>query len=280
MTNQGPNTPNCMTSAFCRGRTRGHVACAILLLIGTLAVSGADGTSSDELVKRGLEAESRMDPKAALELFERANALRPNDPFILQRISRQFSDSTVLTASPDEKRRLAEKALAYSQIAYEQAPKDPVNVLSLAICYGKLGLYGGAEEKVKNARMIKKYAEEALALDPNYDWAHHVLGRWHHEVAELGGTKRFLVKLFYGGLPTASFAESVKHLQRAVELAPDTVGHRIELGFAFRAAGRLDEARAELERGLELPAREIHDEPAKRRAREALAADAVVPPAI
>jgi len=240
--------------------------------MGTLALSGADATSTDELVKKGLEAESRMDPKAALELFERANALRPNDPFILQRISRQFSDSTVLTASPEEKRRLAEKALAYSQIAYEQAPKDPVNVLSLAICYGKLGLYGGADEKVKNARMIKKYAEEALALDPNYDWAHHVLGRWHHEVAELGGTKRFLVKLFYGGLPTASFADSIKHLQRAVELAPDTVGHRIELGFAYRAAGRLEEARAELERGLNLPAREIHDEPAKRRAREALAA--------
>jgi len=277
---QGPQTPELTTPAFRTGGARGQVTFAVLLLIGTLAASGADPTATDQLIKQGMEAESRMDPKGALELFERANALRPNDPFILQRISRQFSDSTVLTASPDEKRRLAEKALAYSQVAYEQAPKDPVNVLSLAICYGKLGLYGGAEEKVRNARMIKKYAEEALALDPDYDWAHHVLGRWHHEVAELGGTKRFLVKLFYGGLPTASFAESIKHLQRAVELAPDTVGHRIELGFAYRAAGRLDEARAELERGLELPAREIHDEPAKRRAREALAADAGVPPAI
>ena len=261
-----------MPPAFRIGRSQGRMASAVIFLIGALASWGADAISTDELVKQGLEAERRMEPKAALELFERANALRPNDPFILQRISRQFSDSTVLTASPDEKRRLAEKALAYSQSAYEQAPRDPVNVLSLAICYGKLGLYGGAEEKVKNARMIKKYAEEALALDPNYDWAHHVLGRWHHEVAELGGTKRFLVKLFYGGLPTASFTESIKHLQRAVELAPDTVGHRIELGFAYRAAGRLEEARAELERGLELPAREIHDEPAKRRAREALAA--------
>jgi hypothetical protein len=26
---------------------------------------------------------------------------------------------------------------------------------------------------------VKEEAERALALDPNYAWAHHVIGRWH-----------------------------------------------------------------------------------------------------
>ncbi len=227
--------------------------------------------SADELVQQGLTAESRFEPKQALLRFQAADELRPNDPFILQRISRQYSDTTTITTDPEEKRRLAESALVYARRAYELEPRNPVNVLSLAICYGKLGLYGGVEAKVQNARLIKKYAEEALALNPDYDWAHHVLGRWHYEVAELGGTKRLVVRMFFGGLPPATVQDAIRHLERAVEIAPAAVGHRVELGFAYRAAGRLAEARAEFSRCLSLPDQEIHDAPAKRRAQEALA---------
>ncbi|MBL9204319.1 MAG: hypothetical protein JNN01_04495 [Opitutaceae bacterium] len=243
----------------------------LLLTLALAPSQGMAASKADDLVQQGLAAESRFDPKQALLLFQQADALRPNDPFILQRISRQYSDATTLTTQPDEKRRLAESALSYSLRAYELQPRNPVNVLSLAICYGKLGLYGDTETKVANARLIKQYAEEALALNPDYDWAHHVLGRWHYEVAELGGTKRLVVRLFYGGLPRASVEEAIRHLERAVQLAPEAVGHHIELGFAYLAAARPANARTAFNQGLTLPDKEIHDSTAKRRAREALA---------
>jgi tetratricopeptide (TPR) repeat protein len=234
------------------------------------AATEAD-SEAGRLVQQALEAERRFDPAAALELLKRADSLRPNDPFILQRISRQYSDSTVLKATAEEKRPLAERALAYSQRAYMLDPKSAVNALSLAICYGKLGLYGDTRTKVDNARHIHEHATESLRLDPNYDWAHHVLGRWHLEVAALGGTKRFFVRMFFGGLPPASVSDAILHLERSVELAPETLGHHIELGFAYRAAGREADAQAAFARGLALENREIHDEPAKARARLALA---------
>jgi len=238
-----------------------------LLFVGSSAVGAA---TADEFVKKGLEAERQMNLPAALKLFQEAAALKPDDPFILQRISRQYSDSTVNEALPEKRRELSERALVFSQRAYALDPKNPVNVLSMAICYGKLGLYGDTKARVENARLIRKYADEALALNPNYDWAHHVLGRWHYEVTELGGAKRFFVSMLYGGLPKASYAEAILHLQKAVSLAPGVVAHHIELGFAFRAAGRTDEARTEFARGLALPNLEIHDESSKRRATEAL----------
>jgi len=226
--------------------------------------------AQDPLVTQGLAAEARFDSKAALDFFLRANAAHPNDAFILEKISRQYSDLTIDATDLAEKKRLCLEALTYAKRAAELQPDNAVNVLSLAISYGKLGLVSDTRTKIEYSRLMRQYAEQALALNPNYDYAHHVLGRWNYEVASLGAGTRFLVKLIYGGLPPASTAEAVRELQRAVELSPELSSHRVELGFALLADSQRDAARNSFERALALPTREKYDVEAKRRATEAL----------
>jgi hypothetical protein len=110
-----------------------------------------------------------------------------------------------------------------------------------------------------------------LALNPDYDYAHHVLGRWHYEVASLGAGTRFLVKLVYGGLPPASTKEAVQRLKRAVELSPEAPSHRVELGFALLANDEREAAREMFEHALTLPAQQMYDQESFQRARDALA---------
>lgn len=239
---------------------------AVLLLLAW-PVAARDAAT---LIAEGLAAEEAHDTARALELFLAADEAKPNDAFILQKISKQYSDSTIDTADVAEKRRRVEQALAYAQRSLELEPDNAVYALSVAICHGKLGLYSNARGRVESARQVKSYAERALALDPRYDWACHVLGRWHHEVAGLGATQRWLVKLIFGGLPDASPATAVELLGRAVELAPDNPSHHIELGFAYLAANQSDLARTAWTTGLSLPSLEKHDDQAKQRARKAL----------
>ncbi len=227
--------------------------------------------STGDLVREALAAEARLETRRALELFLAAATARPEDPYLLQKIARQYSDLVVDLATDEEKKASVEQALAYSRRAVALAPDNAENVLSVAVCLGKLGLYSGAREKVRYSRLLREEAERALSLDPKYAWAHHVLGRWHYEVAELGGATRLVVKIIYGGLPKATVAEAVRHLQRAVELEPGQLKHHLELGFAYVAAREPARARAAFETGLALPSREKHDEPAKTRARAALA---------
>ena len=228
-------------------------------------------TETAPLLRDALAAEARHDSRAALELFQRADAARPGDAFIQQKLSRQLSDLTVETADLAEKERLCLGALAHAQQAVELKPDDAVNVLSVAICYGKLATYADTRKKIEYSRLVKEHAERALALNPAYDYAHHVLGRWHYEVASLGATTRFFVRLIYGGLPPAFTAEAVRHLRRAVELAPQLPSHRVELGLALIADGQRELARQTLTQALALPKREKYDDEAWRRAREALA---------
>jgi len=110
----------------------------------------------------------------------------------------------------------------------------------------------------------------ALALDPNYDWAYHVLGRWNYEVAGIGATERFFANLVYDGLPPASTAEAVRLLRRAIVLAPQIPAHHVELGFAYLADQQPNLARAEFEQAIRLPLHEKYDIEEKARAQTAL----------
>ena len=128
---------------------------------------------------RATEAEAQGRVADALTHYLEAERLSPADPILLQKIARQYSDLCLDPGTSDARRALATQALTYAERAVQLAPNDAVNVLSVAISYGKLALFSDAADKVRYSRLIKENAERALALDPNYDFAHHVLGRWH-----------------------------------------------------------------------------------------------------
>jgi len=200
-----------------------------------------------------------------------AAAAAPNDPVILQKVARQYSDLANDQPSVAEKKAYAQQALDYAGQAVKLAPDNAVNVLSLAISHAKLAIWSDLREKVEYSRLVKAEAERAVALDPDYAWAHHVLGCWNYEVANLGGTARLWLRLFYGGLPDASADRAVRELRRAVELEPGELAHHVELGFAYLAAGQEAEARTQFQAGLAMPCRAKFDLESQGKARSALA---------
>jgi len=225
---------------------------------------------NDDPLRDALAAEARLDSARALVLFQQAEAAKPDDAFVLFKIAKQYSDLVPDQADDAGRMVFARRGLEYAQRACVLEPNNAVYMLSLAICHGHLATVSDVRAKVEYSRMIKEEAERALQLDPNYAWAHHVLGRWHYEVAALGPTARFFARLLYGGIPPASPEEGVARLKRAVELEPGELNHWIDLGFAYAATGRKDEARKNWEHGLAMPDRGKHDATSKRRAREAL----------
>lgn len=243
------------------------LAPCLLLLLLRPPVGAAD---IGPLLQEARAADAALQTQRALELLQRADALQPDDARVLQLIAKQYSDLVPEQATVGEKTRCARIALEYSQRAAALDPSDAVNVLSLAVCHGTLAVYSDTRTKIAYSRLVRTEAERALQLNPHYAWAHHVLGRWHYEVASLGATSRLLVRLLYGGLPAASVDEGIRHLRLACTLEPDELNHVLELGFAYAAANQPDQARRAWERGLAMPSRGKHDEPAKQRAREAM----------
>ncbi len=77
-------------------------------------------------------------------------------------------------------------------------------------------------------------------------------------------------KIVYGGLPEASLEESIRFMERAVELAPDNLNHHLQLGKSYLEADRPEDAREEFRQVLQLPVIEIDDPEYKQEARNLL----------
>lgn len=166
---------------------------------------------------------------------------------------------------------LAAQGYAEAAIALDSLGADGHFMLAQAL--GRLALTKGGKERVRYGRRIYDEAARSLALNPDHDGAHHVLGAWHAEVKRLSGLTRTIARLFLGGgfLGRAHWDSATAHLERAIELRPGYVFHRLELAQVYLDRDRRADAREQLERVLSLPVTDVQDPVYKEEAADLLA---------
>ena len=170
----------------------------------------------------------------------------------------------------------AETALSYHRKALDAAQTalatDTTSAwahLVTGLAQGRITLYADRSERVRRSRAVKHHADRALALDSTLAAAYHLRGRWHRQVASLNFIERTLVKAFYGGLPDASYEQSVHNFQQAIALESKPYNH-LELGKTYRHMNREAAARHQLQKALRT-AGSPHDPEYKDEARALLA---------
>jgi len=132
---------------------------------------------------------------------------------------------------------------------------------ALSMVLGRLSRTKGSKERVRYAKIIFDEATRAVQIDSNHDNAHHVLGAWHAEVKRLSGLQRFFAKALFGGgfMSVANWDDAVRHLARAVAIAPSHIYHRLELAEVYTDLGRYSKAREQLRVIATLPNVDVLD---------------------
>ena len=247
---------------------------AALLLSVLTSVSGAEVSSTesaDDLVEKGKVFEQKFQANEALPLYLAAEKLEPQNCHVLVRIARQYRYLMTDASSKDEKLRLGNLALSYSERAAAAGPKDCDAQLATAITLGKMLPYMPAKQQISATPKIKASAERALELDPDNDTAWHILGRWNRVLADVSIAKRYVANmLFMGKLPKGSNEEAERDMKKAIALNPKRLMHYIELGRIYAQMGRKDDARQYINKGLSMPDAEKDDPETKQRGRETL----------
>jgi len=154
-------------------------------------------------------------------------------------------------------------------LGWAEAPGIVV-ALAVAAAVGLASLTKGKKERIRRAQVVRDEALRALELNPRHDGAYHILGRWNAEIMRLSGLSRFFARSFLGAgvFKQASWEEAIANLQRAVQLDPGRIYHRLELAEVYADRKQWDDARAELDRVQTLPDREVLDPLYRARAAE------------
>lgn len=233
------------------------------LIITYSPVAAADPVA--ELVAAGDGYAHVYDEENALKYYKEAEKLSPENARVLVAISREYrhlmSDAKLVA---DKQAYLAE-ALKYALKAAAVAPSDCEAQLAPAITYGKLVLLEeDSGEQLELSRNIKIYADKALALNAESDTAWHVLGCWHRGFAKVGGMKRFLGGIVLGDIPKTTYENAVACFAKAIEINPDRLLHRVELGRTYALMEKNQQAKEQIAYGLELAETEKDDPETKR----------------
>jgi len=236
----------------------------IVELLLCFASAGAEA-----LIKQGDAADRALKTRDALALYQEAEKLAPDDASLLIKLAKQHGE-LMTELSGSAKKQSGETALAYAQRALTLAPKMADAQLAVAICYGRLLELVPAKTRVEYSRRVFEHATTASKLDPRSDYAWHMLGRWHQAVATMDGLTRGIVKIVYGGLPSASLEEARMCFERAIQLGPHRLAHHIELGRTLAMLDMREEARKLLEKGLAMPNKERDDPGTKARGKQTL----------
>lgn len=227
------------------------------------------GQSASEWKKQGLAREADGKPREALEAFQKALGKNPKDAEILVKIAKQYGDLMPSLAG-EARKQAAQKSLQYSRQALAIAPNDSDAHLAVALSLGKNTEFMGNREKIDASREMKAEAKKALELNPKSDYAHHLLGRWHQEMADIGGMTRMIAKMAYGGVPKGSYQQALGHFDKARSINRKRLIHQIEYGRTLAMMDRDEDARREIKKGLAMPNRDADDPESKARGRETL----------
>lgn len=205
------------------------------------------------LIKEGDDLVKAMKDEEAVKKYQEALKLSPNDLNALVRTSEMNSIIGNRQKDKKKKEEYYNAARTYAESAIKVSATDADANYVMALSMGRMALIKSGKEKVQHVKDIKKYADAALAANPNHFKSLHILGKWHLEVTMLNFAEKAALKVIYGGLPPASLPLAVLNFEKARAIDPWFVLNYLELAKAYKENGQSDKAIEVLTKMQKLP---------------------------
>ena len=237
------------------------------------SVTGLYSQEVADHVAMGIAANEAHDLRTALQHFQAAldqdsSSYDANwrGALTLLDLGEQIPDPSK-SSERDSLYSLAER---YAARAVAASPKGADGHFALAAAIGRASLALGTKARIRQAGIIRKEALRAIELNPQHDGAYHIMGRWNAEIMRISGISRFFARNFLGAgvFKEASWKKAIAYMQKAAELDPGRIYHRLELARIYADRKRLADAETQLHAVESLPAREVMDTMYKRQGAE------------
>ena len=242
----------------------------LLLLVGLFIAFIGRSQNVEELIKQADLLEKQMKETESYAKFKEVVKNQPQHLYALIHCSELASRIGRIQTTKEKQVDFYKAAKIYAERALRVNPKDSDANMVMAVAFGRLSLMQSGKEKIAFVKEIKNFAEKAVAINPKNFKALHVLGKWHYEVSNLNTVEKTALKMFYGGLPKASFDSSLFYYQKAAALSPSFVLNYLEMAKVFYKLKKKEKAVEFLKHTIKLPDATSEDVLIKSEAKELL----------
>jgi tetratricopeptide (TPR) repeat protein len=223
------------------------------------------------LVQDADYAYNHWDFQKALEVYQKALELRPNQYSIICKLSETYIEYGLCQKQKKNGLSYFIQAEALAKKAINLRPEQAKGYLCLAYAMGSISLNGNIKQKLAISPQIPVYAKKAINLDPALDRAWYILGSWNRKIADLEGYEKSLAAMTANELlKSASTEKAVKFLTKAIKLNPYVIEYHLELGCAYEDLHMYNQAASEYKKALDLPAHCYKHKKYHRKAKEEL----------
>ncbi len=276
-------------------RIAGVLTAAVITAAATIVRPVSAQKAADHLAL-GIAAQEAIKPEESLRHFQAALAADSMNyeanwrgavaAVEVAQLPKSLTDSVMPASADDDsdpdaeapaKKSMADSlytlAEAYARRAVESDGAKPQGHFVVAYALAARSMASDPLTRLSLAAEIHREASDALALDPKFDPAHHVVGQWNAEISRLSDFERGFAEGELGDIATnATWDLAIEHLEEAVKLAPNFIYHRLDLGRAYHGAGRESDAKAQWAKIADLPLAGPRDAEYKEQAKALLEA--------
>ena len=221
------------------------------------------GQTLEELLNEGDALVAKYNNKAALTVYQKADAQFPNNSEVYWRISRAYVDigeHMPVNTGVEEDAQFAmyEKALSYADQAVKLDSTKSVNFIRRAIANGRIALFKGVFSVAGVVNQVKADCEKAIKLGNGgaviQSLSHYILARTHAKISEKWAPARSVL-----GLGWADLEIALKEYQKAVDLRPNFIMFYLDYAKANIEDDEYDKARSLLNKALASPIQDEDD---------------------
>jgi FimV-like protein len=244
--------------------------CMFVANVRAATVAG-DSNKVSQLIAEGNNfSEKEFDNKKALEKYDEALSLSPNDYEILWRLSRTYVDigehlSSKTDAEKQKQLEFYEKSLDYAKKAIAANPQGAMGYTREAIANGRIALFRGVFESLSLVKQTRADCEKAISLDATEPAAYYVLGRTNAKLCEKPKFVRWPL-----GIGWANMDDAVKNYEKSIELRPNFIMYRLDCARAYVEMDEYGKAREHLMKIASLPKEDEDDDVFRKEALELL----------
>ena len=159
----------------------------------------------------------RLSNQAFIKI-ERLYNNHPNEIDAVYRMARSVFDKAEQETNIEIQKKYYYNGFEYAKKALKIAPENGYANFWYAAFIGKIGELEGNKQKILNSYEVEKYGMKAIELEPEYDACHHLMGRWHFELADLSWVERSIANLVYDSPPRGSYDIAISFFKNAIQI--------------------------------------------------------------